>query len=530
MRTSLILLAAIVWTVATNNADAQHVERSTVLGALTGQGSPQRPEGVQLYGTDLGWTFEHQGKLQILLGDSWLKPNFLCSVLSDGFLDQDDTQGYLPRVYSGEGVPPITLATRADAPTDAATTRVYRGSQLLRTSQNAGPMTAFSDGEHAIAIYQATTFAACAPGAEQAACPDTFVCADKLGVCLPQALGVPTLCEVGAENSCLLPDQTCTATGAGFCVDPSTPLANVGQRTALELEVAEQRPDAPTNYDSRHTFYSNKFINMTARTIRHLSAYGRSDYRPGHGDLLLWGRPGFGSDEANNTPLYLLTHELPLRRVRGGDGAFVFKPRYFAGLDRLGRPVWSDAQADAKPLALDGKPDGDPRELLSSLNQLTVTWLDAPIRRWVMFYGGDGPLNPNGPAAAAIGGVAPGAIAVRYAEHPWGPWSPPQTLLAPGTPDVEGSLYGPGGILYHPACVDSATATCARSDPARYSALLNGSCAPENPSPDYGQLYGAAIIEPYTRRTRDGFDVYWTASTWNPYVTIFVQSSIVPSK
>ncbi|HTU58074.1 MAG TPA: hypothetical protein VMF89_06565, partial [Polyangiales bacterium] len=494
------------------------VESSNVLGSLTGVRSSQQPSGVRLFGTDLGWTFEHNGMLQIMLGDSWSKPDALCDVLTQGFPDHDDTQGYLPRRYTG-GVPSITLATEPDARGEFAKTLVYRDGELLRTSQNAGPMTAFSDGQRAIAIYQATTFASCSAGT----CPAPFECAPQIGQCQPPFLGVPANCDLAAENACL-DGQTCEPVGAGFCVDPGVPLADVTQRVALELELAVQRPSEPTHFDSRHTFISNRFINMTARTVRRLSAYGRSDYRRGDGDLLLWGRPAFNSSEQNNQPLYLLTHKLPFTAAPSGE--LDFHPRYFAGVDGRGRPIWSDSQAEAKPLALDGKVDGDPRELLPVLNQLTVTWLDAPIRRWVMFYGGASPLDPNGPPTAAIGGIEPGAIAVRYAEHPWGPWSPPQTLLAPGAPDVEDSLYGPGGFLYHPACADTATKSCTRSDPARYSALLNNSCEPEAPSPDYGYLYAAGIIEPYTERTDDGFNVYWTVSSWNPYVTLFVKSHI----
>jgi hypothetical protein len=508
----------ILLSVATNSA-AQQVQRTTVLGALTGADAPQRPRGVRLFGTDLGWTFEHKGVLQILLGDSWAQPDALCGVLRDGFPDHDDTQGSLPLEYSG-GVPELTIATQPDSLTEFAPTLIYRDAQLLRTSQNAGPMTAFSDGERAIAIYQATTFAAC--GA-RAACPAPLECSPRIGQCFPQPLDVPTNCDLATHEGCQF-GQFCLPNEPGYCVDRSVPLADLSQRVALELELAVQRPDDPTRYDSRFTFYSNRFINMTARTIEHLAVHGRSDYRRGHGDLLLWGRPGFASDHRNNQPLYLLTHALPLQTDERG--ALLFRPRYFAGLDRAGQPIWSDAQDAAKPLALDGQRDGDPRELLRDLNQLSVTWLDAPIKRWVMFYGGGAPLSLTGPTTDAISGVAPGAVAVRFAEHPWGPWSPPETLLAPGRPEDEGALYGPGGFLYHPRCVDTISKACARSDPARYSALLLGKCTPENPSPDYGVLYGAGIIEPYTRRSEDGFDVHWTVSSWNPYVTLFVRSQI----
>ena len=79
--------------VAANSVAAQQVGGSTVLGALTGSRAPERPRGVALYGTDLGWTFEHNGTLQVMLGDSWASSDALCSVLTQGFPDQDDAQG-----------------------------------------------------------------------------------------------------------------------------------------------------------------------------------------------------------------------------------------------------------------------------------------------------------------------------------------------------------------------------------------------------------------------------------------------------
>src|SRR5262245_29608854 len=51
------------------------VGQTTVLGPFTGVGAPLHPANksphlIKYYGTDLGWSYEHAGKLQILFGDT----------------------------------------------------------------------------------------------------------------------------------------------------------------------------------------------------------------------------------------------------------------------------------------------------------------------------------------------------------------------------------------------------------------------------------------------------------------------------
>ena len=110
------------------------------------------------------------------------------------------------------------------------------------------------------------------------------------------------------------------------------------------------------------------------------------------------------------------------------------------------------------------------------------------------------------------------AIRGRFAEHPWGPWSAPVTVLEAGSPDanppVAGSEFASGGILRHPGCVGSA-------------------CAPASPAPayvvtPYGFLYAPNIIDSWTEARGDGHeaDVYWNVSTWNPYQVIVMQSKL----
>jgi hypothetical protein len=241
----------------------------------------------------------------------------------------------------------------------------------------------------------------------------------------------------------------------------------------------------------------------------------------------VWGRPGLVAEHGREARVYLMRHALPL--PLDADSQLAFAPQYFAGLDaQSGEPTWSPHDSDAQPLALDGQPNGDPREELQIVGTMAVSWLGAPINRWMMLYGGDLlDLFVKDPAHARQ--RAPGAIMIRFAEHPWGPWSPPQPHLSPGRPWHAGDLHGPGGALYHPSCVDATELPCARSDPYRPVDRLVPGCPVTGLESDPGRLYGVNVIDPYTAESDGGgLDVVWNVSTWNPYSVLLLKTHIAP--
>jgi hypothetical protein len=111
--------------------------------------------------------------------------------------------------------------------------------------------------------------------------------------------------------------------------------------------------------------------------------------------------------------------------------------------------------------------------------------------------------------------VGNGAVRMRTAENPWGPWSPPQDVIEGGDPGVPGSgQYGPGGVLRHPACNESSCATHTQTQFYR---------------PDeYGFFYSANIIEEWTRASDTGVDIYWNVSTWDPYRVVLLRTRLEP--
>jgi hypothetical protein len=296
---------------------------------------------------------------------------------------------------------------------------------------------------------------------------------------------------------------------------------------AHDQEVAVRDPAAPDVYRSVATFATNKFINLTSRTVGCFT--GRScggDPAPGDGALLIWGRPGFTAEQGRQAQLYLMVHRLPIRLDRRGRARF--RPLYFAGTNRrTGEPRWSRRQSRAAPLALDGIPGGSPHEERPIVDQMAVSWVGEPVNRWVMLYAGDLPPYTLADPAGAQPGPAPGAIRIRFAEHPWGPWSPPEPHLLPGSPLVPGDPYGPGGVLFHNRCVDHGSVHCARSDPSRPTDFFLAGCPSIGAAFDIGRFYGPNIIDAYTRPDgAGGVELLWNVSTWNPYGVALVRSTI----
>lgn len=106
-----------------------------------------------------------------------------------------------------------------------------------------------------------------------------------------------------------------------------------------------------------------------------------------------------------------------------------------------------------------------------------------------------------------------GAVRMRSADHPWGPWTPPQDVIVGGAPaDGPRGQYGPGGSLRHPGCTEPSCAP--HSDMFAYHA------------DEYGFLYSANIIEQWIQPVGDSVDVIWNASTWDPYRVVLFRTRL----
>jgi hypothetical protein len=530
-------------------ARAQVASPPHIIGRWVGPNVPKVQPDLAFWGTDLGWTVAHKGELQILFGDTDDTFDSVCY----GQLHNDDSQGVIPLRPPPTGVPPLTFLTDPADPHVLQRLFVFRNGESLQMGYGQAPVAAYSDGKNVVAIMGRGGTIPCTAGAASpvAACrgpredhpaktnwksADGLRCSQTIGECIPAPNGISTPCELATGAGCnpLLPGR-CTPTATGLCVDPSSS-QNDGSAvseiftTGNEMEFAIQDPDHRGTYQSVATLRTNKFINPTARTVqRFTGGLSRNDYGPGSGTLLVWGRPGFRGEQGRQAQLYLLAHRLPIKRA--ANGRWLLRPRYYAGVrPGTNKPIWSHQQAKAKPLALDGVAGGSPIEEQPLVNQFTISWVGGPIRKWVMLYGGNiGDYLLLDPAHARPGD-GPGSVRIRFADQPWGPWSPAKPHLLEGSPTEVGTPLGPGGVLFHPRCVDQAGTPCAPSDPIRPIDSFLPGCFPTGKTFDNGFFYGANIIDAYT--TPDGgggMDIYWNVSTWNPYGVLFVKTNLRPA-
>ncbi len=155
--------------------------------------------------------------------------------------------------------------------------------------------------------------------------------------------------------------------------------------------------------------------------------------------------------------------------------------RYFAGLNAAGLPVWSANEQDAKPIVRNG-----------TMGDVSVTWC-ADLRLWLMTYDSRHP---------AIQGIE-----FSYSRTPWGPWSTPQLLF---NARRDGAL---GKFIHDPSI---------RPDDGLAGPVIGK--GQRNPRGVLGGAYAPYIVERWTRVKGSDLNLYYTLSTWNPYVVVLMKS------
>jgi hypothetical protein len=440
---------------------------------------------VRVFGTDLGWTYERDGVVTMLFGDSWqridicpLQPND--DSLATLSLPQDDWPGYAARSSIPDSQCP-ELVFQVDEPGTAFAPIVltrWDGVAVPLVPLNT-PVTGFFDGQREWGIFIVAGGQTCTR--EEA------------------GNGAPCSTALSAQAA----DLSCAdIAGRPLCADPTSTKHGDGAQ-AFYLHIAERV--GPTSYVTRAMFLTNKYLNLTTRAVRAFDPEderGR-DYRPGTGALLVWGRPGFDDQSGNGeAPPYFLYHPLPFEMT--GD-QIAFEPRYLSGVvDNV--PTFSTSQTDAVPLYT-----GE----FEPVNHAAVSYIE-PLRRWLMIYGGNSTDFLNADGTAGQSQPVRGAMHARFATQPWGPWTDPQPVLTNEqmAQDIVCGKQAPVGCLpppdppIRPACLEFV-------DP------LGG-----------GNLYGANIIDVMTRETRassghgPAADIFWNVSTWHPYSVVLVKTHI----
>jgi len=542
MKKQVLLIGLL--TAATGHGDPT-ATRTEVLGGFTGPGAELHPGNVEpvrvrYYGTDLGWTYEHKGKLQILFGDTMETPQGRRAEQQPRLLD--DVYGSIdlaewpdPAQFGPGNIPRVLLGQ------EPGTDQLVWLDPGIPMEGFKTPLAGFSNGRDEFGLFYTHKPRGCR---EDADCGGGMSCDNTLGYAgqpFDEGAGMTVGCLEGSSPACLADTMTAPSgepvAGSGLCSDPGSTIwaaEGFGRIAAVGVRhrIGRRDTDNPGRYVEIKEWLTNRFLNPALRTVQ--------DFDPGRGPqghdytvasdtgnqrkVFLWGRPAFIGVGARNRPagLYFAYADMP-----EGE-SWNWKLHYFAGLDDHGAPRFSPHEQDAAALDLDaGQPGVQPDEIHDVVDQMSVAWV-APLGKWVMFYGGgltDVPYPPwtptcgvleffTGPECVDVE-MGDGAFRMRTADHPWGPWSKPQDIIAGGNPSKPGAgQYGPGGVLHHPACTDPG---CALRTPAR-------DVSPD----DYGFFYSSIIIPQWTRPSGEGADLIWLASTWNPYRVILLRTHIEP--
>ena len=522
------------------SADPKAAE-TVVLGPFTGFDAPLHPDNtkpapIAYYGTDLGWSYAHGGKIHFIFGDTHKneKGEGLTPTHDDSFGTIDLADWPDPSVIGPGNVPRIRMG-QVPGTTQVITIDTGQPMEGLKT-----PVGGFSNGTREFGMFITGKPRACRTDAQ---CPTGLVCDTALGYFgarpdIQPGLSLPCAETWAGCNADTLADESGKpVAGSGICVDRGSSMyadSEYGRvvSSAMQLLVGIRNETNPGKYDDIRSWLTNRFINTASRPVADFvpeRGAGRKnqDYRnlPGAGAnprVLLWGRPWFNGVNVKNqtAAMYFAYADMP-----AGPG-FDWKLFYYTGSAADGTPQFSDNETDAVPVDLDStRPGVQPQEIHDWVQHMSIVWIEQ-LNKWVMFYGGGISEVANEKFGLPNCGIAEvfarteckhvvignGALRMRTADDPWGPWSPPRDLIAGGDPErvPPEEQYAPGGALYHPAC---AGAGCqARSL--------------QFPAIDNGWFYGANIIEEWIRPVANGVDVVWLASTWDPYRVIMLRTRI----
>ncbi len=376
------------------------------LGPFAGEGAPLHPDNIaphpiEFYGLDLGFSYEFDGQLQFLFGDTWATEAYAPAEASTGS-SHDDTFGSVdlekwsqPETFSSKNMPLIKLAQNPGS-NEMAALDPGHVMDLGKT-----PMGGFSNGSSEFGIFNVTKPQGCTSDAD---CAHGLSCdaglgylgsrfSDQANLTLPCAEGTP-----GCVADTMADAAGKPVPGSGFCVDRTstvwadTPAGRVSA-AALAQRIGLRSTADPRKYTDIQAWLTNKFVNMTPRTVERFEPekgagaknqdYSKAKGSGGSRRVLLWGRPGFIGVAATGRSLglYFAYVDMP-----AGAG-FPWQVHYYTG-NADGIPQFSLNENDAAALDLDSTTPGiQAGEVHDLVQQMSVVWIEA-LGKWVMFYGG----------------------------------------------------------------------------------------------------------------------------------------------
>jgi hypothetical protein len=168
---------------------------------------------------------------------------------------------------------------------------------------------------------------------------------------------------------------------------------------------------------------------------------------------------------------------------------------YFAGLVD-GQPTWSTDEKNAVPVVEDNPLNGAAHPNGKPTVGNTSVAFHAGLGLWLMTYDGGRQTTDTG------------GFYFTYAAQPWGPWATPQLIFNP-------SRDGAKGVYMHDPSITPNPPGDGLAGPFIGSTDVN--TTPGGP-------YAPFIIERFITVTGNTLKLYYTNSTWNPYVVLKMRS------
>jgi hypothetical protein len=224
----------------------------------------------------------------------------------------------------------------------------------------------------------------------------------------------------------------------------------------------------PSTFEALRTISqlpSGRFVKMSM----HKETQALAGMPPGGPYIVVWGTGVYRHSDA-----YLSV--VPVANFETGEAT-----RYFGGLDATATPSWSASESDARPVVQNG-----------TMGDLSVTWCK-DLNIWLMTFDSRAP--------------APRGIEFSYSGTPWGPWSKPQVIF---NATRDGAI---GRFIHDPD---------ATPDDGVAGPVIGKGRA--DPSSVRGGAYAPYVIERWTRLQGSELSLYYTLSTWNPYVVVLMKS------
>lgn len=454
-------------------------------------------------GTDLGFVYQHGSNLEVLFGDSWEwnSSHTGCITRGQDLVSSDDSQGWITGVArpNAQGVPFRAAAIPAGPATNCGTFLNFD-----RTPTSGTPYT-----------YSTVTLHAATSNTELKLPPGSTPLAgfsDGINAWAMFKQGDPAHVYLGFRES------------------------------ASTRNVYKVREDLGTYTGTPST--TTKWINPA---VARITSYNATTPKASNfttptsaaGVVLFFGRPRFwstDSEPASDNAMYLMRQDTRLTTT----GTHNWAPQYFTRLDQVtGNPIWSPTAADARPVLSDD---------FKAANQMDIKWVPE-LKKWLMLYGGDVSWSLDTGLAPVNDQPRHGAIHMRMADYPWGPWSRATPLL--WRESMKGYIKCDATSATMPRGCEPATYLPGTWKSSMSSAILGCDASSPGPQPvqplvscitdtfpfvaldQRGIMYAPELLPTWTNDGTYEFTtnmktvtIYFLVSTWMPYQVVLAAADL----